>query len=403
MKENLKALREELALHLEDNILSYWVLNSIDMDNDGFIGQINGNNLKESDANKGAVLNARILWTFSIASRKLNEPLYRAMAVRSFEYLNKFFKDAENGGVYWELDSAGNPVSKRKQIYAQAFTIYALAEYYKINPEEEVLSWAVELFQLIEKYSFDPEYLGYIEAFDNDWSPLKDMRLSDKDINAEKTMNTHLHILEAYTNLYRIWPNAALKKSQESLIQLFLDKFINSDAHLNLFFNSKWELQGKTTSFGHDIECAWLLTEAAEIIGNDSLQLKTKQIAIRIANSFISEAIDIDGGIFNEKDELTGHIDTDKHWWPQAEALVGLMNTYTITGDEKYLDSLFAIWDFTKDYIIDHHHGEWFWKVDKTGIPDMNMEKIGFWKCPYHNSRACFEMIDRIEKQNLTN
>ncbi len=396
MTYNFKSLREELDSTVQKNILDYWVNNAVDVNNGGFIGHVSHDNIKDINANKGIVLNSRILWTFSIAYRELNNDVFQLLANRAYSYIKEFFLDEKNGGVYWELDSLGNPVQKKKQIYAQAFTIYALTEYYKISKDKEALDWAIELFVLIEKHSYDEENQGYIEAFAEDWSVLEDMRLSDKDANQEKTMNTHLHILEAYTNLYRVWPDKALKQQQESLIILFLDKFISSDNHLNLFFTNAWENRSRVISFGHDIECAWLLTEAAEVIENDELILKTREASIRISKKFISEALDTDGGIINERNSVNGQVDYEKHWWQHAEALVGLMNAYTISNDEKFIAPIFTIWEFIKKNLIDHKNGEWFWKVNKEGVPDKSQEKIGFWKCPYHNSRACFEMINRI-------
>ncbi len=396
MTYNFKSLREELDATVQKNILDYWVNNAVDVNNGGFIGQVSYDNIKNINANKGIVLNSRILWTFSIAYRELNDNVFQSLADRAYNYIKTFFLDKKYGGVYWELDSLGNPVQKKKQIYAQAFTIYALTEYYKISKNKEALDWAKELFDFIEQRSYDKKNQGYIEAFAEDWSVLEDMRLSDKDANQEKTMNTHLHILEAYTNLYKVWPNKTLKRQQESLIKLFLSKFISTNDHLNLFFTNTWENRSRVISFGHDIECAWLLTEAAEVIDNEALILNTREASIRISKKFISEALDTDGGIINERNSENGHIDYEKHWWQHAEALVGLMNAYTISNDEKFIAPIFTIWEFIKKNLIDHQNGEWFWKVNKEGMPDKSQEKIGFWKCPYHNSRACFEMIDRI-------
>ncbi len=403
MIDNFQSLKEELDNTVKKNILSYWVNNAPDSDNGGFIGHVDFDNIKDNEANKGIVLNARILWTFALAYRKLQDDVFRSLADRAYTYIKNCFLDQTYGGVYWELDAQGNPVNKKKQVYAQAFTIYALTEYYKISKNQEVLDWAIELFDFIEKYSFDEKNQGYIEAFSEDWSTLEDMRLSDKDANLEKTMNTHLHILEAYTNLYSVWTNAHLKTQQERLITLFLEKFINEDDHLNLFFSNTWEKRGSIISFGHDIECAWLLTEAAEIIDNQQLIKETKEASLRIATKFIKEAIDTDGGIINERDTENGYIDYEKHWWQHAEALVGLMNSYTISKDDRFVEPIFTIWSFIKKHLIDYQNGEWFWKVNKEGTPDEKQEKIGFWKCPYHNSRACFEMIDRISALTSSN
>jgi mannobiose 2-epimerase len=396
-KEGFSVLKQELSHVLENNILKYWAENTVDEEHGGFIGHINSDNTKVPKAGKGIILNTRILWAFSIAYRVLKQDVYLTMADRAYHYIVDHFKDTTHGGVFWEVDFTGNPVNKRKQVYAQAFTIYALAEYFKINKNKEVLEWAVELYELIDNHSHDKENDGYLEAFEEDWSPMDDVRLSEKDANEKLTMNTHLHILEAYTNLIRVWPNKKLIAAQKNLISLFLSKFIHKDGHFNLFFNESWQLKSDIISFGHDIEAAWLLTEAAEVIGDIELTSIVREIAIRTADGLMEQGLDIDGSIFNEKKRSTGLLDYDKHWWPQAEGMVGLLNAYQLSGDGKYIAPLFDLWKFINNKIIDHKQGEWYWKVSKDGELFPEDEKVGFWKCPYHNSRACVEMMHRID------
>lgn len=399
--EKLLKLKEELTDVLKNNILQYWIENTVDEKHGGFTGHINADNTIVADANKGIILNSRILWTFSIAYRKLNDPAYLKMADRAFQYIQKNFRDITYGGLYWEVNYSGNPINKRKQVYAQAFTIYALSEYYMVNRESEVLQWAIELFNLIEKFSHDKINGGYIEAFSENWSTLKDVRLSDKDANEKKTMNTHLHILEAYSNLIRVWPDNRVIMAQKNLISLFLDKFINRDNHLNLFFNEDWVLKSSAISFGHDIEASWLLTEAAELTGDKNLITKCEQAAIKITDALISEGMDNDGSIFNEREYKDGPFDYDKHWWSQAEGLVGLINAFQISNDDKYIIPTIKLWEFIKDKIIDHENGEWFWKVSKSGEIFPEDEKVGFWKCPYHNTRSCIEVLERMNNLRI--
>ena len=326
----------ELGKELQ-NILTFWSTNTIDEINGGFVGERDHNNTLIPNASKGIILNSRILWSFSAASNHLKTQQYKSLCERSYTYLKSHFKDEEYGGVYWELDSKGNPINTRKQVYAQAFMIYALSEYYLFSKNEDTLNWAVELYELIEKNARDTVYKGYIEAFNKNWSPIKDMRLSDKDKNEAKTMNTHLHVLEAYTNLYKVYKNEKLKNDLSEIIHLFLTKFLNSNNNLNLFFDEKWNLKSSVISFGHDIETAWLLIEAAKVIENKELLSETERVAVLIADTFIKHGIDVDGGVMNEFEPETNVLDGDKHWWPQAEALVGLRYAYNITGDEKYL------------------------------------------------------------------
>ncbi|UOB18813.1 AGE family epimerase/isomerase [Abyssalbus ytuae] len=389
--EKLERLKKSLAQELT-NILSYWENNTVDEVNGGFIGHIDYPDKKRFEANKGIILNTRILWSFSAASNFYKSTRYAHLCKRSYDYLKTCFKDNVHGGVYWEVDYKGNPVNKRKQVYAQAFTIYALSEYFLCSQNEEAKQWAVEIFELIQHHASDPEYGGYIEAFTEDWSPVEDMRLSDKDDNEAKTMNTHLHILEAYTTLYKIYPEATVKNALNGLVNIFLDKFLDKNGHLHLFFDEQWNLKSSVYSYGHDIETAWLMIEAAKTTGDKDLIKKTEKAALRITNTFINEAIDKDGAVKNEINFKTGHVDTDRHWWQQAEAIVGLYYAYLINNDEKYIDIAVNIWKFIDKKVIDHTYGEWFWLIDENGNFNPEDEKAGMWKCPYHNSRAAIQL-----------
>ena len=381
-------LSKEMGQELQ-NLLNYWSSNAIDTENDGFIGKRDFYNRPLPKANKGIILNSRILWTFAAASNDLKTLKYSQICESSFDYLYNFFKDEKYGGVYWELTYEGSAINKRKQIYAQAFTIYALSQYYAFSKNSEALDWAIEIFELIEKYAHDNVNKGYIEAFNENWSPIQDMRLSDKDENEAKTMNTHLHILEAYTALYKVHKDPIVKEKLSNLIHLFLNKFLTKKGHLKLFFNAKWQSKSQLISFGHDIEAAWLLLEAAKAIDIPDLLQKTKDAALLIADNFIKEGIDTDGGVLYEFEPKSNDLDTDKHWWPQAEAIVGLYYAFKINPKEAYVETAYNIWNFTKNKLIDKKNGEWFWRVNRNGNPNKKDCKMGMWKAPYHNSRAC--------------
>lgn len=399
--KSFKNFREVLLSDLENNILNFWISKTQDENNGGFIGLVDEHNNPIPSSSKGVVLNTRILWTFSAAFLFFKEEKYKHLADRAYEYIREFFIDKKNKGVFWELDFKGNPLNTRKQIYAQAFTIYSFTEYYQASGDETALKTAIEIFNLIEKHSFDSVKGGYIEAFRDDWSPIQDFRLSEKDLNAPKTMNTHLHILEAYTCLYKVWKDEKLKDALRNLILLFLDKFLDHRGHLILFFDNDWNPIDDFCSFGHDIEFSWLLTEAAHSLGDQELVVRTSATAVEIATIINKEAIAADGGIMNEYHYSKKELDSDKHWWQQAEAMVGFFNAYQISKNGKFLESMLSVWGFIDKYIIDHNNGEWFWKVDCNGAVTQGMEKAGFWKCPYHNSRAAFELVERMNKEML--
>ena len=388
MINEYKKLKKELNVELK-NILSYWIENTIDKEFGGFLGKRDHFNKVVEKASKGVILNTRILWSFSAATNHLKTNTYKDVCDRSFKYLKDFFNDKINKGVYWEVDYLGNPINKRKQVYAQSFTIYALSEYYLFSKNEEAKTWAIELFNQLEKYAKDSVNEGYFEAFNEDWSPIEDMRLSDKDMNASKTMNTHLHVLEAYTSLLKIYDNNELKASLKMLVKVFLEKFLNTKNHYELFFDDQWNLLSNSVSYGHDIEAAWLVIDAAKLIDDSELLHLSEEVAVKVADTFLLEAIDKEGAVINEKNLTTNHIDTDRHWWPQVEALVGLKYANDLKSDEKYISSSLKIWDFTKKNLIDHKNGEWFFRVDEKGNVYKSEDKVSMWKAPYHTSRAC--------------
>ncbi|HOW31407.1 MAG TPA: AGE family epimerase/isomerase [Bacteroidales bacterium] len=395
---NIK-LRNACEKELTFNILPFWAGRMKDTENGGFYGRISGENQLIQDAPKGGILNARILWTFSAAYRALGKKEYLDTAQRAKNYLFQHFADKEFGGTYWEVDSKGNPLDTKKQIYSQAFCIYALSEYFRATGEQESLDFAIELFQLIEQYSFDPEYKGYFEAYSRDWKLLDDLRLSDKDANEKKTMNTHLHILEAYTNLYRVWKDAKLSQQLRGLIEVFFEHIVNKKTwHLNLFFDEFWTLKSSDISYGHDIECSWLLFEAAEVLGDEEILKKAGEVCINILRASL-EGLQPDNSLLYEM-KANGHTDTQRHWWVQAEAVVGLINGYELTGDKLLAEKAGEVFHYIIDNLVDKQNGEWYWGVYADGSINKIDDKAGFWKCPYHNSRMCLEVMRRAE--NIT-
>lgn len=392
-KGKLEAYKTEVDVEL-DSLLGWWRKYTIDEAQGGFYGEIGNDNLVIANEPKGIVLNSRILWTFSAAFLFKQQPEDLAIAKRAFDYIVAHFYDSTNGGFYWSLSANGEMLDGKKQIYGQAFTIYGLAEYYKATGDEKVLELAKETFLLTEQHSFDSTYLGYIEAFDQTWQTLADLRLSDKDLNAEKSMNTHLHIIEAYANLYQVWKDERLAKAIKNLLFVFKKYIITESNHLSLFFSADWKPQSPVISFGHDIEAAWLLQECAESVADAEEIAVFKSLAVSITDAAI-KGLDEDGGMCYEYDSKTHHLIREKHWWPQAEAMVGFFNAYQLTGNMEYLTKSTKSWSFVQANIKDHEKGEWFWGIYPDGTL-MKESKAGFWKCPYHNGRACMEILRRI-------
>lgn len=409
---------------LQNNILCFWLDKMQDQEHGGFYGRIDGNGVLHPDAEKGAILNARILWSFSAAYRVLGNQEYLEAATRAKDYIIEHFIDPEYGGVYWSVDYQGNPLDTKKQFYAIGFAIYGLTEYARATDDREALDYALQLFDCIEEHAFDREHNGYIEAMTRDWKPIADMRLSELDANFPKSQNTHLHIIEPYTNLLRCLKELQAKESCDyvpaigsvlpvgisvpietilcvegalrNLIDIFTDKILNPETHhLDLFFEMDWTRgAGHLESYGHDIECSWLMHEAALVLGDQKVLDKVEKVVREVAKAS-EKGLRPDGSMIHEANLDTGHVDDDLHWWVQAENVVGWYNLYQHFGDEDALKKAVRCWHYIKDNLIDYKNGEWFWSRHPDGSLNTVDDKAGFWKCPYHNSRMCLEIIER--------
>lgn len=381
------------------NILNYWAAYTPDHEQGGFYGKINRFNEIDKQADKGSVLNSRILWTFSAAYTRLGRETDLQMAERSFAYIKAHFIDPDYGGVYWTVKNSGQPADTKKQIYAQAFAIYALAEFYRATQNAEALQIAKTLFSTIEKHSYDAVFDGYFEAFSQNWALIDDLRLSEKDANEKKTMNTHLHILEAYANLYKVWPDAGLQDKIKGLIDLFLTKIINPETNrLNLFFNEKWVVKSTSVSYGHDIETAWLLYEAAETAGTTEQILQVKNLSVKMASATI-DGVNKDGSMLYEYDPASKHTDAQRQWWVQAESVVGFLYAFQLSNEPGFYTQFLKTWQYIKNHIIDHENGEWIWGINAEGNVMESEDKVGLWKCCYHNARMCLEVMGLINSE----
>lgn len=392
MEEKLK---REMFEELTGRILPFWTERMTDRENGGFYGRITGRGERVPGAAKGAVLNARILWTYAAAYRLLGKKEYLETAERAERFLIDRFYDKEFGGVYWSLDEKGEPLDTKKQIYAVGFAVYGLSEYYRATGDREALAYAVRLFDDIETHSFDRTKNGYYEAFTREWGELADVRLSEKDANERKTMNTHLHILEPYTNLYRVWKDDRLEERLRNLIRLFTGKILDPQTdHLRLFFTDDWQSTCPVRSYGHDIEASWLLHEAARVTGDSRLLAEVEPVVKRLAAA-AAEGWGADGGMDYEQRTDTGCRDGDRHWWVQAETVAGYYKLFRYFGDREALQRAAACWEFIKRNLIDYAGGEWFWSVRGDGSVNRDDDKAGFWKCPYHNGRMCLELLEK--------
>ena len=413
----IESLRKEAMECLTQNILPFWTNNMQDHEHDGWYGQMTGRYKLRKDAPRGAVLYARLLWTFSAAYRVLNDKEHLAAATQTKEYIEQHFLDSQYGGVIWSVTADGQPLDTKKQFYAMGFMIYGFSEYARATAHcsdprlraasAEALATALQLFDIVERHGWDAEYDGYIEACTRDWQPIADMRLSDKDENYPKSQNTHLHIIEPYTNLLRTMQQIhcpvpplhgsewlaqkmeALKSALRRLIDVFINHILNPETHhLDLFFEMDWSRMSSAESYGHDIECSWLLHEAALVLGDTNIIKKIKSVIKEVAKAS-EKGLRPDGSMTYESG------DEERHWWVQAEAIVGFLNLYQHFGDETALQKALRLWEYVKAHLIDHEHGEWYWSVNAGGTVNLDDDHAGFWKCPYHNGRMCLEIIER--------
>jgi mannobiose 2-epimerase len=382
---------------LVQRILPFWMDVAADRRRGGLVGLITEDGHRNDDAPKGCILHARLLWTLSAAYRALGDASYRAAAERSAEYFASHFVDPAFGGVFWMIDAEGRPLDERKHVYAQAFAVYALVEHVRATGDERSLQAAIAIFRLVETHARHTGLGGYEEAFTRDWTLLDDVRLSDVDANERRSMNTHLHLLEAYSALYAVWPDALLRQRLHALVELFLERIIAPDgSHVIGFLDAEWRPRSSRVSFGHDIEASWLLLEAAHTLGDAALTGRVRTAALRLAEAVLAHGVDpVHGGVFYHAEH--GAVDTDKEWWPQTEAIVGFLGAFQETGRTDFLDAATATWRFTSRHLLDRRHGEWLRRVSRAGDVSRGGEKVGPWKCPYHNARACLEVMARVD------
>jgi mannobiose 2-epimerase len=390
-------LRQQFKEELTGNILPFWMTHVVDKVNGGFYGAVTNDLEVHNEVSRSSTLCARILWTYASAYRKFGAQAYLSMARWAYDYLIQTFWDQEYGGVYWLVDYRGHPVFDRKHHYAQAFAIYGLTEFFRATQEPQSLALAQKTFHLLEEHAYEPVYGGYIEGSSREWQPLADMRLSKREINCRKSQNTMLHILEAYTNLMRVWDDPHLKARHRALIKAFQNHIIDHQTHhLKLFFNDPWDSLSENVSYGHDIEGSWLLLEAANVQGYPDLIAGASESAVAIAAAVYEEGVDDDGSLFYEASPQ-GLVDAGKAWWVQAEAVVGFYNAFQLSGEARFMHAAHRCWSYIQNRVIDRTHGDWYKRLQRDGTPDHSIYKAGPWECPYHHARACLEMLARLD------
>lgn len=381
-----------------ENLLGYWMTEAINPQDGQFYGEIDFYGNKKADANRCIIMYSRVMWSFAAAYNHFKDEKYLKYAELAYQFISEKLYDKKNGGYYWDTKADGKPDVRKKQTYGQAFVLYAFAEYYIATQFEQIKKEAYELFDAIEKYCYDPKCGGYFEAYAEDWTRLDDVRLSLKDANEQKSMNTNLHVLEAYTRFLHATGDVKVKTALRKLVIDFNTHIVGDDYHLILFFDEDWKVKSNIISYGHDIEASWLLWEGAEAVGDPELMESVKSDILKVADLFLREGLDNNEAVYYEYFPDNDHLDTDRHWWPQVEAIEGLSNAYKLTSDDKYLKPMFFIWDYIYKYFPDQDNGEWHWGIKEDGTPGKDWIKTGAWKTPYHSSRAMMKFREFLSK-----
>lgn len=383
---------QEVRENLTSCILPYWL--KLKDPKGGFYGEVSAEGTVFYDAPRGVILNARLIWSFAAAYAALKDTQYLVAAVHARDWFLDHFCDHKYGGVYWSVTAEGERLDTKKQLYAQGFAIYALSELYKVTDDDEALKNAVNLYKVVESHFADTVNGGYIEALSRDFSPLEDMSLSAHDINADKTMNSHLHVLEAYSNLYQVWPDEGLKARVEALLSLTGERVMGADGHLQLYFKRDWTVLPGAVSYGHDIETSWLALEAAFALHDADVVNRVRPWARRVGAAG-NEGLLPDGSMRYEK-LPDGQYDDSRQWWVQAESVVGNLWLWKYHADAEAVERAFAAWAYIREHLVDTISGEWWWAILPDGTRDLSQPKAGFWKCPYHNTRMCLQVLSII-------
>ncbi|GHU95955.1 cellobiose 2-epimerase [Clostridia bacterium] len=369
---------------LRDKLIPFWG-KLIDRENGGYYGYVDFDLNTDKNAVKGVILNSRILWFFSNAK----ETEY---AEHAYKFLTRNCMDIENGGVYWSLNADGTPADTTKHCYNQAFAIYALAAYYELTGDRNALRHAYDLFSVIETKCADPD--GYGEAYDRKWNPAGNEKLSENGVEAKRTMNTLLHVFEAYSGLYQADKDPKVAEKMRKILEIFKDKVFNPELERQeVFFDEDYNSLIDLQSYGHDIEASWLIDWGTSLLGDKALTAEIGEITKKLAANVYNLAYH-DSSLWNERDR--GEENKSRIWWVQAEAVLGFFNQYQKTGDWKYLNAVREILTYIDEKLVDKRDGsEWFWELDENGEPTSRKPIVEPWKCPYHNGRMIFELLER--------
>ncbi|MCL2388708.1 MAG: AGE family epimerase/isomerase [Defluviitaleaceae bacterium] len=398
MTEKYSTLLTWAKADLEGNLMKWWAENTVDEKHGGFYGAINADNTPDETADKFIVLNARLVWTYSACYDATKNEKYKKLAQRAYEYVATHFYDKKYGGFYTWVNYRGEPVAEHKFTYGNAFAIYGLVEYARVFNCNEAKMMAQETAKLLDANMWDIQYGGYYEMASREWQYTPNVNLLTADTRVQKTMNTHLHMVEAYTNLLRIDNSKALRSKVRELLYLILNKIVNRDNwHFYLFQTRDWAPTTPDLTLGHDIEGSWLLYETAEALGESEALADTRKVAVNMARAAYDDGIAESGAMHTEYHLHERRFSANFSWWEQCEAVVGFLNAWQLTKEDKFLDAALAALEYVDKHFIDRTLGGWYAWVNNDGTPMSRLSKADGYTCPYHNARMSIEVMRRLQ------
>jgi cellobiose epimerase len=388
-------LLKEFSLEL-DEICAWWCTHAFDTENGGLYGEIGDDNSVNKQADKGGNLYGRSLWFFSTVAKHLNSEVYRKHAESIYHYMLDHFVDKEHGGVFWMVDAKGTLVNSKKQLFVQAFMIYGLSAYYKLTSDKEALDLALSVFNLVESKARDTVNQGYLTVCDRDWSG-QENAVREDETNALKIMDTHLHLCEAYTELYEACGSERVAYAIRHCLDCFDKHLIEKEnRYLRTDLTADWKDRSKFKIYGHNVECSWLIWKAVKVLKDKELEDNFRPRILQLVDNCMKEGMGRFGEVFESYIFESKTLVADRAWWMQAEAMNGFLNAYELTNDEKYYESFLKSWNFIKQYQKDKINGEWHWNSVLDNIAPPKKNKVCNFKAPYHNGRAMMESYNRL-------
>ena len=376
-----------LEQRYKDKMHSFWA-ELQDKERGGYYGEVDSAFNVHKDAVKGCILNSRILWFFSHAD-DFDDKNRLEHAKQAFDFLVNAFYDREYGGVYWSVTADGKPCDDMKHTYNIAFAIYALSAYYEASQEPEALSLARQLMQVIEEKCRDEA--GYLEAFSRDFGPHSNEHLSENGVMATRTMNTLLHVMEAYTELHRVAPSDATRDRLREILQIFRDRIYNPELQrLEVFFDRDYNSLIDLHSYGHDIEASWLIDRTVEVLCAEGTEYDLSEITEVLRKKIYEVAFD---GHSVPAECCKGEVLETRVWWVQCEAVVGFFRGYLKTGNKDYANAAAKIYWYTYHTMISMNPFGWYPEILEGGVPDMSKNIADAWTCPYHSGRMYYELF----------